>query len=65
MLIYQDMKTTMKTVNVRFQGQSAKAYATETGKVRVWDDVAGHYTVCHDLTPAQVRYVVARTAVRS
>ena len=62
MLMYPVMKTTtQKTVNVKFLGASVKAYATETGKVRVWDDVAGHYTVCHDLTPAQVRYVVRRT----
>lgn len=55
------MTKTQKTVNVKIWGGSHKAYATENGKVRVWDDVAGHYTICHDLTPAQVRYVVRRT----
>ena len=32
------------------------------GTVRVWDSVAGHYTTCHALTPAQERYVRARAA---
>lgn len=29
--------------------------------VRVWDSVAGHYTACHSLTPAQIAYA-CRTA---
>jgi len=27
--------------------------------VYLWDDVAGHYTVCHSITAAQTRYVRA------
>lgn len=34
--------------------------SAETGAVRVWDRVAGHYTVCHSLTPAQERYIRGR-----
>ncbi len=60
------------TTTVRAWGKSAKAYAervrqqdgTERIAVRVYDDVAGHYTTCHSLTPAQVRYVAARTIVK-
>lgn len=26
------------------------------GDVLVWDDIAGHYTRCHSLTPAQQAY---------
>jgi len=27
------------------------------GTVRVWDDIAGHYTICHILTPSAQRRV--------
>jgi hypothetical protein len=50
--------TSLATVTVR------NAFATETGTyraqvdtdgtVRDWDSVAGHYTRCHSLTPAQI-----------
>lgn len=53
-----------KTTNIRAWGKTAKAYAERSGDqiiVRVYDDVAGHYTVCHTLTPAQVKHVISRT----
>jgi hypothetical protein len=54
-------ENTMKTVNVKTSTGTAKAYADSTGIVRVYDSVAGHYTVCHSLTANQERYVRART----
>ena len=53
------MKTT--TTTVRTWGTRAAAYADAQGVVRVWDSIAGHYTLCHSLTAAQVRYVRGRT----
>jgi hypothetical protein len=47
-------------VNVRAWGGSYPAIAHHDGSVLVWDDVAGHFTKCHSLTPAQERYVCAR-----
>lgn len=38
------------------------ASVDEAGVVRVWDSVAGHWTLCHALTVAQQRYIRARTA---
>lgn len=55
----------MKTVNVTINGAPAPAYATRgpdgAPVVRVYDPLAGHYTVVHSLTPGQVRHVIART----
>jgi hypothetical protein len=28
------------------------------GTVRVYDAIAGHYTICHSLTPSQIRRLV-------
>lgn len=39
-----------------------RASVSADGTVRVYDSVAGHYTTCHSLTPAQERYVRARAA---
>jgi hypothetical protein len=53
-----------KTTNVRAFGTTTKAYAERNGDsivVRVYDSVAGHYTVCHSLTQAQLKYVISRT----
>lgn len=33
--------------------------------VRVWDDVAGHYTLCHSLTKSQQRRLRAMPVVRA
>jgi hypothetical protein len=55
----------MKTVNVRnaFQGFKGtfKATLTADGLVRVFDSIAGYWTTCHSLTPAQIRYVKANS----
>lgn len=53
-----------KTTNVRAWGKTTKAYAERNGTriiVRVYDDTAGHYTVCHSLTPSQIKHVISRT----
>jgi hypothetical protein len=34
----------------------------DDGTVRVWDDVAGHYTVCHALTQSTERLIRAKAA---
>jgi hypothetical protein len=52
----------MKTTNVRFHGSIVAAYADAAGTVRVWDSVAGYFTTCHSLTPAQVARVRRLTA---
>lgn len=52
-----------KMVDVLWRGQRARAYS-EGGVVRVWDDVAGHFTVYHSLTPNQERRVRAKTEGR-
>lgn len=53
--------TTIKTTTVRNAFSSEKgtyrAYADADGVVRVYDSVAGCYTVCHGLTLTQVRRV--------
>jgi hypothetical protein len=54
----------MRTTTVRTWGRNVSAYATRTqdGRtvVRVYDSVAGHYTVCHSLTSGQIKRVIAR-----
>ncbi len=56
------IQTTPVTVNVRanaFAGrriESVSAMVEPDGTVRVYDDVAGHYTLCHSLSArAQAR----------
>jgi predicted aspartyl protease len=66
------MTRQQKTVAVRTPTGRASAYAERvspepTGErieVRVYDDVAGHYSVHHSLTAAQVQYVISRTLLR-
>ena len=36
----------------------------EDGTVRVWDDVAGHYTACHSLTESQCKRLRSAPVVR-
>jgi hypothetical protein len=40
------------------------ARVTDDGAVYVWDDMAGHWTTCHSLTPRQIAYV-KRRAIRT
>lgn len=50
--------TSLPTVTVRnafsTERGTYQAIVDADGTVRVWDSVAGHYTRCHNLTPAQV-----------
>ena len=39
-----------------------RASVDNTGVVRAWDSVAGHWTLCHALTDEQQRYIRARAA---
>jgi hypothetical protein len=45
-------------------GRGYKAAVDADGTVRVWDDVAGHFTLCHNLTERQVAHV-RRLAARA
>lgn len=47
----------MKTINVRWNGETVEAYADSEGTVRVWDSVAGYWTTCHSLTVRQMQRV--------
>ncbi len=38
-------------------GTGYRARVEADGTVRVYDDLAGHYTTCHSLTVAQIRYI--------
>ena len=43
-----------------FTGQpwrSHKLSVSQDGTVRVWDDVAGHYTTCHCMSAATQTYI--------
>ena len=54
----------MTTTTVRTWNTTAQAYAERSGDkivVRVYDSTAGHYTVCHSLTPGQIRRVISLT----
>jgi hypothetical protein len=42
-----------------------RAIVDEDGSVRVYDSVAGHYTTCHALTPAQVASARRRAGWRN
>ena len=55
---------TIKTTTVRWLGRRTKAYAERIAGatvVRVYDPIAGHYTVCHSLTAGQIRRVIGIT----
>lgn len=58
------MNAAPRYVNVRnafcFERGTYLAIVDDDGTVRVWDSVAGHYTRCHSLTPAQIRSAQAR-----
>lgn len=38
-------------------GTGYRASVDDNGTVRVYDDLAGHYTTVHALTAAQIRYI--------
>jgi hypothetical protein len=41
-------------------GTGYRARIHADGTVEVYDDLAGHYTTCHSLTPRQIAYVRRR-----
>lgn len=41
-----------------------RARITCYGDVTVWDAVAGYWTTCHDLTPAQIRTIRSRARAK-
>lgn len=45
-------------------GTGYRASVDASGTVAVYDCVAGHYTACHALTAAQIRWI-RRAAVRA
>lgn len=52
------MTASLATVTVRnafaHETGTYRAQVDTDGAVRVWDSIAGHYTRCHSLTPAQI-----------
>lgn len=50
------------TCDVTSSGYRARVEAD--GSVSVYDSVTGHYTLCHALTDAQIRYI-RRAAARA
>ena len=42
-----------------FAGEGVKThrFSVDAGEVRVWDEVAGHYTSCHSLSSAAQRRI--------
>lgn len=51
-----------------FPVETRKVIVEDDGTIRVWDDVAGHYTVCHSLTRAdqrRIRKLAAKAASRT
>ena len=51
-----------------FSGSSQWGYRARVepdGTVWVWDDVSDTWTICHALTPAQLRYVRARARMEA
>ena len=60
------MKTTKKTITVRnaFSGERGtyRAVVDADGTVRVWDSVAGYYTMIHSLTARQMQSARRRWA---
>lgn len=51
----------MKTrANVFGQGIETVGVQVTDGIVRVWDSVAGHYTMCHQLSDSQCARLAAR-----
>jgi hypothetical protein len=59
----------MTTTAIRAWGKMTWAYAdcvarqdgTSAVVVKVYDSVAGNFTACHSLTPAQIKHVISRT----
>ena len=52
----------IRTVPVTWHGARTRAMVDQDGLVRVWDSVAGYYTLCHNLTKrqqARVRRILA------
>ena len=49
-----------------FSGDASTGYRARVeadGTVAVYDHIAGHYTTCHALTAAQIRYIRRAVAV--
>ena len=44
----------------RAEGRRKNRISVDGTQVSVWDDVAGYYTTCHSLTPAQQKRLVSR-----
>jgi len=54
------------TVRVRAwsheRGAKMHRVSVEDGVVRVWDDVAGHFTACHSISPTAQRRIIRKLA---
>lgn len=53
-----DRKVTARAKAFSTQGIREHRFLVDAdGTVRVWDDIAGHYTLCHALSPAAERRI--------
>ena len=55
------------TARARFFGghiETRRVQVDPDGYVWVWDDVAGHYTTCHSLSPRALARIVRRAALQ-
>ena len=63
-----EMAKETKEITIRckaFSGEGVRTHRVmvdEDGTVRVWDSVAGHYTVCHSLSPRSQRRIARLAA---
>ena len=57
-------KATERTVRAKCFGRigNYRVMVESDRTIRVWDSVAGHYTRCHGMTPAQERRLSTRLA---
>lgn len=55
-----ETSTTKLTIRAKaFAGRGVETIrcTVDAGSVRVWDSTAGHYTLCHSLSPAAQRRI--------
>lgn len=55
-------ETTIETT-ARIAGNTVRVMV-DGDAVRIWDRIAGHYTLCHSLTPAQTRRIARRARAK-
>ena len=44
------------------EGVAVHRVMVDDANVRVWDSIAGYYTLCHSLSQASIRRIIAKAA---